>query len=135
MTHPLQAIIEEAWERRAELSPQSAPTIIAAIESVIGDLDAGKLRVAEKIDGEWVTHQWIKKAVLLSFRVEDNRIQDAGDAALLRQGRTKFQGYDRSEFREGGFRVVPPAAARKRHLHRQERGADALLRQHRRLCR
>jgi 2,3,4,5-tetrahydropyridine-2-carboxylate N-succinyltransferase len=113
MTHPLQATIEELWERRTELSPQSAPTIIAAIESVIGDLDAGKLRVAEKIAGEWFTHQWIKKAVLLSFRVRDNRIQDAGDLRFFDKVDTKFQGWTEAQFREGGFRVVPPAVARK----------------------
>src|SRR5574343_278478 len=83
MTHPLQATIEELWDRRPELSPQSAPTTIAAIESVIADLDAGKLRVAEKLGGEWFTHQWIKKAVLLSFRVRDNRVQQSGDVRFF----------------------------------------------------
>ena len=80
MTHPLQATIEELWERRTELSPQSPADTIALIESVIGELDAGKLRVAEKIDGDWFTHQWIKKAVLLSFRIRDNRVQEIGRA-------------------------------------------------------
>ena len=98
MTHPLQATIEELWERRAELSPQSAPTTIAAIESVIGDLDAGKLRVAEKIAGEWFTHQWIKKAVLLSFRVRDNRIQEAGDIRFFDKVDTKFEGWSEEQF-------------------------------------
>ena len=107
MTHPLQATIEELWERRTELSPQSAPTTIAAIESVIGDLDAGKLRVAEKIAGEWFTHQWIKKAVLLSFRVRDNRVQESGDVRFYDKVDTKFQGWTEAQFREGGFRVVP----------------------------
>ena len=93
MTHHLQATIEELWERRAELSPQSPPTTIAAIESVVGDLDAGKLRVAEKIGGEWFTHQWIKKAVLLSFRVRDNRIQEAGDIRFFDKVDTKFEGW------------------------------------------
>ena len=113
MTHPLQATIEELWERRTELSPQSAPTTIAAIESVIGDLDAGKLRVAEKIAGEWFTHQWIKKAVLLSFRVRDNRIQESGDVRFYDKVDTKFQGWTDEQFKTGGFRVVPGAFARK----------------------
>jgi 2,3,4,5-tetrahydropyridine-2-carboxylate N-succinyltransferase len=113
MTHPLQATIEELWERRSELSPQSAPTTIAAIESVIGDLDAGKLRVAEKIAGEWFTHQWIKKAVLLSFRVRDNRIQDGGDVRFYDKVDTKFQGWTEEQFRNGGFRVVPGTIVRK----------------------
>ena len=113
MTHPLQATIEELWERRADLSPQSAPTTIAAIESVIGDLDAGKLRVAEKIAGEWFTHQWIKKAVLLSFRVRDNRIQESGDVRFYDKVDTKFQGWTDEQFKAGGFRAVPGAFARK----------------------
>ncbi|WP_027458625.1 2,3,4,5-tetrahydropyridine-2,6-dicarboxylate N-succinyltransferase [Dechloromonas agitata] len=113
MTHPLQATIEELWERRTELSPQSAPTTIAAIESVIGDLDAGKLRVAEKIADEWFTHQWIKKAVLLSFRVRDNRIQESGDVRFYDKVDTKFQGWTDEQFKAGGFRVVPGAFARK----------------------
>ena len=113
MTHPLQATIEELWERRSELSPQSAPTTIAAIESVIGDLDSGKLRVAEKIAGEWFTHQWIKKAVLLSFRVRDNRVQEAGDVRFYDKVDTKFQGWSEEQFKAGGFRVVPGAFARK----------------------
>jgi 2,3,4,5-tetrahydropyridine-2-carboxylate N-succinyltransferase len=63
-----------------------------------------------KIDGEWVTHQWIKKAVLLSFRVRDNRVQDSGATPLLRQGRHQVRRLDDEEqFRQGGFRVVPPA--------------------------
>ncbi|MGA9961518.1 MAG: 2,3,4,5-tetrahydropyridine-2,6-dicarboxylate N-succinyltransferase [Azonexus sp.] len=113
MTHPLQATIEELWERRSELSPQSAPTTIAAIESVIGDLDAGKLRVAEKIAGEWFTHQWIKKAVLLSFRVRDNRVQEAGDIRFFDKVDTKFEGWSEEQFRQGGFRVVPGTIVRK----------------------
>ena len=113
MTHPLQATIEELWERRTELSPQSAPTTIAAIESVIGDLDSGKLRVAEKIGGEWFTHQWIKKAVLLSFRVRDNRVQQSGDVRFFDKVDTKFEGWTEEQFRQGGFRVVPGTIARK----------------------
>ncbi len=113
MTHPLQATIEELWERRTELSPQSPADTIALIESVIGDLDAGKLRVAEKIDGDWFTHQWIKKAVLLSFRIRDNRVQDGGDVRFYDKVDTKFQGWTEEQFRQGGFRVVPGTIVRK----------------------
>jgi len=71
----LQEAIEKAFEKRAELSPSSAPADVKdAVKQVLADLDAGRLRVAEKRDGEWITHQWIKKAVLLSFRLRDNEI-------------------------------------------------------------
>ena len=75
----LQQIIEEAWEDRANLSPGIAPARFGdAVAHVLGELDAGTLRVAEKIAGEWTTHQWIKKAVLLSFRLENNALMDGG---------------------------------------------------------
>ena len=113
MSHPLQAIIEQLWERRTELSPQSPTDIIAAINQVVGMLDSGALRVAEKIDGDWVTHQWIKKAVLLSFRVRDNRVQEAGDIRFFDKVDTKFEGWSEEQFRQGGFRVVPGTIVRK----------------------
>lgn len=111
--HPLQAIIEQLWEQRAELSPNSPAEHLHAIEQVIGELDCGTLRVAEKIDGDWVTHQWIKKAVLLSFRIRDNRVQEAGDLRFFDKVDTKFADWSETDFRQGGFRVVPPAVARK----------------------
>jgi 2,3,4,5-tetrahydropyridine-2,6-dicarboxylate N-succinyltransferase len=113
MSHPLQAIIEELWERRTELSPQSPTDTIAAINQVVGMLDSGALRVAEKIDGDWVTHQWIKKAVLLSFRVRDNRVQESGDVRFYDKVDTKFEGWSEEQFRQGGFRVVPGTIVRK----------------------
>ncbi len=113
MTHPLQAIIEELWEKRTELSPQSPPDTIAAINQVVGMLDSGALRVAEKINGDWVTHQWAKKAVLLSFRVRDNRVQEAGDIRFFDKVDTKFEGWSEEQFRQGGFRVVPGTIVRK----------------------
>lgn len=113
MTHPMQAIIEELWERRTELSPQSPVDTIAAINQVINELDTGAIRVAEKINGEWFTHQWIKKAVLLSFRVRENRIQEAGDMRFYDKVDTKFADWSEEDFKRGGFRVVPPAVARK----------------------
>jgi 2,3,4,5-tetrahydropyridine-2-carboxylate N-succinyltransferase len=113
MSHPLQASIEELWERRTELSPQSPTDTITAINQVVGMLDSGALRVAEKIDGDWVTHQWIKKAVLLSFRVRDNRVQESGDVRFYDKVDTKFEGWTEEQFRQGGFRVVPGTIVRK----------------------
>ncbi|QEL64810.1 2,3,4,5-tetrahydropyridine-2,6-carboxylate N-succinyltransferase [Oryzomicrobium terrae] len=109
-----QNIIEDAWENRASLQPGTAPAKIGeAVAAVIEQLDSGKLRVAEKIDGDWVTHQWIKKAVLLSFRLEDNKVQEAGDLRFFDKVPTKFASYDTHRFQQGGFRVVPPATARR----------------------
>jgi len=113
MSHPLQATIDALWERRTELSPQSPADTVAAINAIVAELDAGTLRVAEKIDGEWFTHQWIKKAVLLSFRVRDNRVQEAGDIRFFDKVDTKFEGWTEEQFRQGGFRVVPGTIVRK----------------------
>ncbi|HUL93598.1 MAG TPA: 2,3,4,5-tetrahydropyridine-2,6-dicarboxylate N-succinyltransferase [Burkholderiales bacterium] len=110
----LQDIIERAWEERANLAPGSAPaTIGEAVERVLDQLDHGKLRVAEKVGGTWTTHQWIKKAVLLSFRLESNRPIHAGALQFYDKVPTKFERYDQEQFERGGFRVVPPAVARR----------------------
>ncbi len=112
--HPLQVVIEEAFERRAEINPTNInPELAGAIDQVIGELDSGRLRVAERIDGEWVTHQWLKKAVLLYFRAHDNKIIESGDVRYFDKVPTKFEDYTEARFREGGFRVVPSAVARK----------------------
>ena len=115
--NPEQIIIEQAWENRANLSPLSTESgIKAAVEIVIGKLDRGELRVAEKIGGEWVTHQWLKKAVLLSFRLTDNAVMNAAsndNARYFDKVPTKFADYSDADFRAGGFRVVPPAVARR----------------------
>ena len=106
--------IEEAWERRAELNPAKATRALrAAVEQVIAALDAGRLRVAEKAGGEWLTHQWIKKAVLLSFRLEDNRVLKGGATRYYDKVPSKFSSFDKKGFAKGGFRVVPPAMARR----------------------
>ena len=97
--------IEEAWENRATLKPTKA--LRAAVDEAIAGLDSGKLRVAEKTGGQWVTHQWLKKAVLLSFRLQDNRVMDK---RYYDKVPSKFQKFN---FAKGGFRVVPPAAARR----------------------
>ena len=114
----LTKIIDAAWDDRAALNPNSAPaTIRDAVAHVIGELDAGRLRVAEKIAGEWVTHQWIKKAVLLSFRLADNvAMGPPPDRAPFRfydKVPTKFAQFDDAAFAAAGVRVVPPAMARR----------------------
>jgi 2,3,4,5-tetrahydropyridine-2-carboxylate N-succinyltransferase len=107
-------IIEEAWENRASLSPASAPRDLRdAVEHVIAGLDSGKLRVAEKSQGEWITHQWIKKAVLLSFRLEDNKVIDAAGTRYYDKVPGKFVHYGPEQFAASGVRVVPPAMARR----------------------
>jgi len=103
--------IDRAWEERASLDPATAPRALRdAVEEVIAGLDAGRLRVAEKTGGEWITHQWIKKAVLLSFRLEDNRVMEGGATRYYDKVPSKFSSFD---FAAGGFRVVPPAMARR----------------------
>ncbi|MDQ7989407.1 MAG: 2,3,4,5-tetrahydropyridine-2,6-dicarboxylate N-succinyltransferase [Candidatus Dactylopiibacterium sp.] len=112
--HPLQSLIDDAFERRAEITPTACDPILArAIEDVIAELDAGRLRVAEKINGEWVTHQWLKKAVLLYFRTHDNVALDGGAVRYFDKVPTKFAEYSDADFRAGGFRVVPNAVARR----------------------
>jgi 2,3,4,5-tetrahydropyridine-2-carboxylate N-succinyltransferase len=110
----LQATIEQAWEKRDELSPGSAPARFgAAVSQVVAGLDAGTLRVAEKIDGAWVVHQWLKKAVLLSFRLEDNTPMAGGATQYYDKVPSKFAHYTGEDFARGGFRVVPPAMVRR----------------------
>ena len=110
----LQQIIEQGFERRAGITPHNADAQLKeAVDTAITQLDQGKLRVAEKIDGQWVTHQWLKKAVLLSFRMEDNSFVKGGFTNYYDKVPSKFADYNSRDFREGGFRVVPPAAARK----------------------
>ena len=114
----LQSTIESAWERRADLAPQSAPAEVReAVEKAILELDAGRLRVAEKLEGRWTTHQWLKKAVLLSFRLSDSvPIGLAAPNAPFRfydKVPTKFARFDDQAFAQAGVRVVPPAVARR----------------------
>ncbi len=110
----LAPVIDAWFERRSEIALTAVATDLAtALDQVIAALDSGGLRVAEKIDGTWVTHQWIKKAVLLYFRTHDNRVvQGAGGVTWFDKVPTRFEGYTDSQFRDGGFRVVPPAVAR-----------------------
>ncbi|MCP4638203.1 MAG: 2,3,4,5-tetrahydropyridine-2,6-dicarboxylate N-succinyltransferase [Methyloversatilis sp.] len=109
-----QQMIETAFENRTQYSPDNFPAEVReAIEYVLAQLDSGALRVAERIDGQWVTHQWIKKAVLLSFRMEDNVVMDGAETRYFDKVPMKFAGYDEAAFRAGGFRVVPPATVRR----------------------
>ncbi|MDD5176988.1 MAG: 2,3,4,5-tetrahydropyridine-2,6-dicarboxylate N-succinyltransferase [Sterolibacterium sp.] len=111
--HELQELIEHTWEGRAQLEPGKAPAKIGeAVDSILAELDQGKLRVAEKIDGQWVTHQWLKKAVLLSFRLEEDQVMEGGATKYFDKVQSKFAHYDQHKFTKGGFRVVPPAVAR-----------------------
>ena len=111
----LQNIIEDAFERRADITPRNADAKVKdAVMSVIEMLDRGQLRVAERAEGQnWITHQWLKKAVLLSFRLEDNAFIKGGFTNYFDKVPSKFADYNSRDFREGGFRVVPPAAARR----------------------
>lgn len=111
----LQNFIEQAFENRAEFSPTSAPADVRdAVNDVLNQLDAGTLRVAEKINGEWVVNQWAKKAVLLSFRLNDNyAMPSAQHLQFFDKVPTKFADWTEEQFRQSGIRVVPPAVARK----------------------
>jgi 2,3,4,5-tetrahydropyridine-2-carboxylate N-succinyltransferase len=110
----LRTMIEEAWERRSSLSPADLSSSAGrAVSEALGLLDDGTLRVAEKISGAWITHQWLKKAVLLSFRLHDNFVMKDGYTQHYDKVPSKFAGYDEDTFRRGGFRVVPPATARR----------------------
>ncbi|MFM5156818.1 2,3,4,5-tetrahydropyridine-2,6-dicarboxylate N-succinyltransferase [Aeromonas veronii] len=110
----LQQIIEAAFERRDTITPGSVDSATkSAILQAIDLLDSGKVRVAEKIAGEWVVHQWLKKAVLLYFRINDNGIIKGDDAQYYDKVPLKFSNYTAEQFKEAGVRVVPPATARK----------------------
>jgi 2,3,4,5-tetrahydropyridine-2-carboxylate N-succinyltransferase len=111
----LQSTINAAWENRADLSPTSAPKeVLDAVEHAIDQLNTGKLRVATREGvGQWTTHQWLKKAVLLSFRLKDNEFMRAGDLGFFDKVQTKFAHLSEDEMRATGVRVVPPAVARR----------------------
>ncbi len=115
MTQQLQQTIDAAWENRANISPKSAPKEVAeAVEHVIAALNKGEMRVATRTGvGQWTVHQWIKKAVLLSFRLKDNEIMRAGDLGFYDKVQTKFSHLSADEMAATGVRVVPPAVARR----------------------
>ena len=114
MTEHLVAAIEQAWELRAEVTPASHD-VRTVVEAALDLLDSGKARAAEKIEGKWQVNQWLKKAVLLSFRLNDNAVIEvgAGGAPAYDKVPSKFAGWGENRFREAGFRVVPGAVARR----------------------
>ena len=110
----LQEVIDLAWEARTEISAINAPEVREAVEQVIADLNGGRLRVAERLGvGRWQVHQWVKKAVLLSFRLSDNKAMRAGDLGFYDKVPTKFSHLSEEQLRATGVRVVPPAVARR----------------------
>ncbi len=114
MTQQLQSIIDLAWESRATLDAVNAPELRDAVEQVIADLNKGRVRVAERQGvGQWTVNQWVKKAVLLSFRLNDNKVMRAGDLGFFDKVATKFAHLDEAQMRATGVRVVPPAVARR----------------------
>ena len=114
-THQLlQSTIDLAWENRASLTTTNSPEVREAVEEVISDLNKGRIRVAERqAVGEWTVNQWVKKAVLLSFRLNDNQMMHAGDLAFYDKVKTKFSHLSDEEVRASGVRIVPPAVARR----------------------
>jgi 2,3,4,5-tetrahydropyridine-2,6-dicarboxylate N-succinyltransferase len=115
MTQQLQQIIEDAWENRANITARSAPREVAeAVEHVIAELNSGRTRMATRHGvGQWTVHQWMKKAVLLSFRLRDFEIMRAGDLGFFDKVPTKFADMSAQEMVASGVRVVPPAVARR----------------------
>ena len=113
-TGRLQALIESAYEERAALSPENASRELrGAVETSIEELDAGRLRVAEKRGGAWHVHQWLKKAVLLSFRIAPNSPANAGPIQFYDKVPLKFSAWNEAHFAAAGVRVVPPATVRR----------------------
>lgn len=106
-------LIEASFEKRSDITPLSADKDLKhAVDEVIGALDNGSLRVAEKTGNDWVVNEWVKKAVLLSFRIYDNRIMPGGYTEYWDKVPAKYAGYSQAMFRAGGARIVPPAAVR-----------------------
>ena len=114
MTTQLEAAIEAAFEARDSVTPASSD-VRALVDQALDLLDSGKARVAEKVDGEWRVNQWLKKAVLLSFRLNDNGIMAYGAAGAPAFDKVplKFEGWDDARFRDAGVRVVPGAVVRR----------------------
>ncbi|EIC27940.1 MULTISPECIES: 2,3,4,5-tetrahydropyridine-2,6-dicarboxylate N-succinyltransferase [Methylomicrobium] len=110
----LENLINAAFEQRAEITPATvSPEVRNAVQECLNLLDTGKARVAEKVNGDWVTHQWLKKAVLLSFRINENRLMDGGNTRYYDKVECKFANYSEEDFAKAGVRVVPNAVARR----------------------
>ena len=107
-------LINEAFEQRDQISPRTDDDELReVVRYIIDEIDRGELRVAEKVSGEWIVHQWLKKAVLLSFRLNDNDLIEGGETRFWDKVPAKFADYDSARFRAEGMRVVPPAMVRK----------------------
>lgn len=115
MTGQLTAIIDAAWDARDAISSATQGEVLDAVQTALAGLDDGSLRVAEKLNGSWQVNQWLKKAVLLSFRLNDNVVVDGGAAGAPAYDKvpSKFAGWGEGRFRDAGFRVVPGAVARR----------------------
>jgi len=114
MSDDLKQVIERAFENRAEITPMRVDTMVKeAVDEVVSQLDKGELRVAEKQDNDWVVHEWLKKAVLLSFRIEDNEFMKGGFTNYFDKVTPKYAEYNSRDFRADGVRVVPPATVRR----------------------
>ncbi|MEQ1485403.1 2,3,4,5-tetrahydropyridine-2,6-dicarboxylate N-succinyltransferase [Methyloglobulus sp.] len=110
----LENIINNAFEQRADITPTNATAEVRnAVNEALTLLDTGKARVAEKINGDWVTNQWLKKAVLLSFRINENRLMDGGNTRYYDKVECKYSNYSEEDFANAGVRVVPNAVARR----------------------
>ncbi|AFN35940.1 2,3,4,5-tetrahydropyridine-2,6-dicarboxylate N-succinyltransferase [Taylorella equigenitalis] len=105
-------LINSAWDNKSELTPQNTE-LFQIVEQVIDDLDKGKIRVAEKINSEWRVNQWVKKAVLLSFKLRENKVINEVPLQYFDKVPLKFENFTSEDFKNSGFRVVPPAVARR----------------------
>ena len=109
-----QSIIESAFDKRADITPRNVDTVVRdAVMETIDQLDRGEVRVAEKKNGDWIVNEWVKKAVLLSFRIQDNWFIKGGFTNYYDKVASKYADYNSKDFRDGGVRVVPPATARR----------------------
>jgi 2,3,4,5-tetrahydropyridine-2-carboxylate N-succinyltransferase len=110
----IKTTIEQAWDQRAEITPVNVSDALRdAVNTVIGLLDSGEVRVAEPSGDGWQVNQWLKKAVLLSFRIRENKMISSPDARYYDKVPGKFDHYTEEDFKQGGFRVVPSAAVRQ----------------------
>jgi 2,3,4,5-tetrahydropyridine-2-carboxylate N-succinyltransferase len=119
-TEDLKQVIDEAWERRTDIAPETGGVVRDAVELALQGLDSGEYRVAEKIDGQWAVHEWLKKAVLLSFRLAPTttilggpRDPERGEAAWFDKVPSKFTDWTDRHFKEAGFRAVPNCVVRR----------------------
>jgi 2,3,4,5-tetrahydropyridine-2-carboxylate N-succinyltransferase len=115
MTSDLQRVIDRGWEEREQLGPDTRGEVRRTVDSAIGALDRGELRVAQHLDGHWIVHQWLKKAVLLSFRLSPMEAIACGPGAAHWWDKvpSKFAGWGDKEFAAAGFRAVPGAIVRR----------------------